>query len=159
MAGLSLGFILYVLAAGLFVTLVLVLHFPQAFQAITDHGVRSFGKSLLVGLVAAIAVPALVILLFLTVIGIPLALLVILAWILVQALAGIVFAYFLGRQIWRNQRNPVLMMLAGTIILIILYLIPIVGLIAFIAAMLLGTGMILLELNRRRPAPRYRTGG
>ncbi len=155
LAGFSFAFALYLLLAGLFTTLLLTLLFPQAFHATTDHGVRSFWKPLLVGFVACLAVPALVIFLIVTIVGIPLALLTIVAWILVQALAGVISAYYLGRQVWRKQRNPVLIMLAGTVILIVLYLIPIVGIIAFMLATLLGTGMILLELNRRRPAPRY----
>lgn len=156
--GFSLGFALYLLVAGLLVTLALVLLFPQAIHAVTDQGIRSFWKPLLVGLAASIALPVLVIILMLTFVGIPLALLVIAAWILVQALAGVMSAYYLGRRVWRGQRNPVLIMLLGTVVLIILYLLPIVGLIVFALAMLFGTGMILLELNRRRPAPKYNAG-
>lgn len=154
--GLGLGLVLYLLLAALATTMVLVLFFPQAIHAISDQGFQSLWKSLLVGLVAYLAVPALVLVLFLTIIGIPLALLIILAWLLIQMFAGVVSAYYLGRQILRQQRNPVLVMLLGTVVLIALYFVPIVGMIAFILAMLLGTGMILLALNRRRPSPKYR---
>jgi predicted membrane protein len=97
-----------------------------------------------------------ILLLMLTVVGIPFALLLLAAWILVQALAGVMSAYYLGRKIWRRQRNPVLIMLVGSVLLIILYFIPFVGFIALVAALLLGTGMLLQELKRRRPTPNYR---
>ncbi len=155
LAGFGLGLAFYLLAAGLLVALVLSLLFPQLLHTVTEYGLSAPWKSLLVGLVAGIVTPALIILLAITVIGIPLALMLLLAWILVQALAGFMFAYYLGRVIWKSQRNPILIMLFGTLILILLYFIPIIGVIAFIVAMLLGTGMILLELNHRRPAPKY----
>lgn len=155
-AGFGFGFFFYALAAGLLISLALVLLLPQAIHAVTSQAVRSPGKTLLVGLLAFILVPASVIILMLTIIGIPLALLLIVAWVLVQALAGVVSAYYLGRMVWRGQRNPILIMLAGSILLIVLYFIPIIGFIAMVAAMLLGTGMILLTLARLRPRPDYR---
>ncbi|HEY5806031.1 MAG TPA: polymer-forming cytoskeletal protein [Candidatus Saccharimonadales bacterium] len=156
--GFSFGFALYLLVAGLLTALVLVLLFPQAIRAVTDQAVRSPWKTLLVGFIAALAVPALILLLMITVIGIPLALLIIVAWILIQAFAGVAAAYYLGRLILRKRRNPILTMLLGATLLIILYFIPILGIIVWLAAMFWGTGMILLELNRRRPAPKYDTG-
>lgn len=150
------GTLLYFFVAGLVVALVLALFFPQAFHAVSGQAIASPGKTALVGLVAVIVVPALILLLMVTVIGIPLALLLLVAWVLIQALAGLAFAYYLGRLVWRRQHNPIVIVLIGSVILLILYLIPIVGFIAFLAAMFFGTGMILRELNSRRPAPRYK---
>ena len=154
----NLAFGLFALAAAVFTTLILALFFPQALHTVSGHGVRSFWKSLLVGLVAAIVVPAVILVLMITIIGIPLALLLLGAWLLVQALAGVFSAYFLGRIIWRGQRNVLLIMLLGTVLLVLLYFIPVVGFLAFVLAMLLGVGMLLLELNRRRAEPRYTVG-
>lgn len=150
-------FAFYVLVAGLLTAIVLVLLFPQAIRAVTDRGVGSFWKSLLVGLIASIVVPAVIVFLFVTVIGIPLALILLLAWLLIQVLAGVVSAYYLGRQILRRQRNSILVMLVGAVVLIILYFIPVIGFIALILASLLGVGMILLELFRRRSPIKYTT--
>jgi len=155
--GLRLGFGLYVLVAGLIVTLALVLLIPQAIHAVTSQGIRSPWKALLVGLIASIVVPIIILILLFTLVGIPLALLLLVAWILVEALSGVMAAYYLGRLIWRRQRNPVLIMLLGTVLLAILYFIPIISFIAFVLATLIGIGMIVLELMRRRPAPRYNT--
>lgn len=157
LVGLSFGFWLYLLVAGLVVTLALVLLFPQAIQAVTNQGIRSPWKTLLAGLVAAIVVPVVILILLLTLVGIPLALLLLLAWLLVEALSGVMAAYYLGRLIWRRQRNPILIMLVGSVVLAILYFIPIVSFIAFVLATLMGIGMIVLELMHRRPAPRYNT--
>lgn len=155
-AGFSFGFALYVLAAGLLTALVLILLLPQAIHAVTDQAVRSPWKSLLVGFLAAIAMPVLIIVLMVTVVGIPLALLLLVAWLLVQGLAWIMSAYYLGRLLLKNQRNAVLVMLLGALLLIVLCLIPFIGVVAFAAAMLFGIGMILLELNNRRPKHTYR---
>lgn len=150
-----LGSYLYFLAAALLVALALALLFPQAIHAIAGVGLASPWESLLTGIVAALVVPAISIILMLTVIGIPLALVLLLAWLLLQVFAGVVSAYYLGRIVWRAQRNVILTMLIGVALLTLLYFVPVVGFIAFILAMLLGTGMILLALGRRRPKPAY----
>jgi len=150
-----LGSYLYFLAAALLVALALALLFPQAIHAIAGTGLASPWKSLLAGVVTAVAVPALGIILMLTDIGIPLALVLFFAWLLLQVFAGVVSAYYLGRLVWRAQRNVILTMLVGVTLLTLLYFIPVIRLIVFIAAMLLGTGMILLTLGRRRPKPAY----
>lgn len=154
--GLGFGTALYLIIAGLLVALVLILLFPQAIHAATSQAIRSPLKTLLVGAVAAVLVPVAIFLLAVTLIGIPLALLLLVAWILVCSLAGVLSAYLLGRLILRRQRNSVIIMLLGAPLLIILYFIPVIGFIVWLAAMLFGKGMLLLELYDRRAAPRYR---
>jgi len=153
--GTFLGPALYFLAAALLITLVLVLLFPQAFHAITAQGLKMPWKALLVGLVTAIAIPVLIVLLMLTVVGIPLALLLLFAWIILQTLAITAAAYLLGRVVWRNQRSTILTMLVGTVLFVILLLVPIIDVIVYFLAAFLGIGMTMLELNKRRPKPRY----
>ncbi len=153
--GSTVGFALYAIAASLIITLILIILFPQGINAIAKEGFRSLWKSLLVGLVAAVVVPALAILAMLTVVGLPFALLLLLTWAVVHAFAGVVSAYYLGRVVWRKQRNPIVSMVIGTILLIILLVIPFVGIIVWIAAMLLGIGMILLAIKHARPKSRF----
>lgn len=153
--GKTLRMILYTGAAALLLSLILVLLFPQAIHAITAIGLTSFWKALLVGLVAIIVVPVIAVVAMLTIIGIPLGLVVLGTWLVVQVLAGVVAAYLLGRLIWRKQRNPALIMLLGTVALVILPHIPIVGFLVWLAASLVGNGMLLLALWRSRPKANY----
>lgn len=154
--GFSLGFALYALIAGLIVSLILVMLFPQAIHATTSQAIRSPWKVLLVGLIAAIVVPALIVLCLITIVAIPLGLLLLGFWLLINALAGILSAYWLGRVLMKNQRNPILIMLVGSLLLIVLYFIPVIGIIAVLLAVLMGVGMQLLELKQRWPMPNYK---
>jgi hypothetical protein len=151
----SLLWFIYSLLAGLFTALILALLFPRLFHAVTDRGMPRPWRPLATGFVATIVAPFIILLLAVTVIGIPLAIIASLLWIVVLFLSGPVFAYYLGRLILRNSTRPLLIMLVGALVLLILYFIPIIGFIAIAAALWIGTGMLLLELVRRTPRPVY----
>jgi hypothetical protein len=131
--------------------------FPRLFQNVTDQAARRPWIALLTGFVASFAVPIIIVLLAVTVIGIPLALFVGLLWLVAEFLSGPLFAYYLGRLILRRSRQPVLIMLVGSILLTILYFIPFLGILAILAAVWFGTGMLLLEVFSRTPRPVYDT--
>jgi hypothetical protein len=151
----SLLWFIYSLAAGLFTALILTLLFPRLFHRVTDQGVPRPWAPLATGFVATIVAPFVILLLAVTVIGIPLAIIAALLWIVVLFLSGPVFAYYLGRLILRNSTRPLLIMLVGALVLLVLYFIPIIGFIALVAALWIGTGMLLLALYRRTPRPSY----
>lgn len=153
--GKAIGSFLYSSAAALLITLLFTLLFPQAIHAITDNGLRSFWKALLVGLVAVVVVPVAIIIAMLTIIGIPLGVILLLGSLVTHVLAITAAAYLLGRVVWRGQRNALLIMLLGTVLLVILFLIPVLGLLVWLTASLVGTGMLLIELWHRRPKARY----
>lgn len=143
-----------VLAALAFaVTLVLV--WPQAIHNTSDVAVRSLGKTLLVGFAAAFAVPGALILLAMTLIGIPLAIFGFLAWLLILMLSGPVAGYYLGSMILSKAKNPIIIMLFGVSLLLVLYAIPVVSFLAMLFAYLIGSGALLLKIKRRIPKPRY----
>lgn len=144
--------------AMLVTALLLVLFFPRAFHQVTNQGVNHFGKSLLVGFVASIIVPALIVLALISIVAIPLALLAIIAWILIVALSGAFAAYYTGRLVWqKSQTNALLIMLTGGIILLLIRIIPVVGFIVSLIALWLGIGMVLLALKKYTPKPHYDT--
>ena len=150
------GFKFFAEFAMLVAAVVLVLLFPRTFHKVTNQAVNSWGKTLLTGFVASIVTPVLIFIVMVTIIGIPLALLSILAWILILALSGAFAAYYLGRLVWqKNQTNAIVIMLSGALILLILRFIPIIGFIVSLFAVWFGIGMILLELKRHIPKPRY----
>lgn len=147
-------FSLYMLIAVLILGLILVLLMPGVFEDAAVTTVAKPGITILIGAAAALLVPILVFLLLITVVGIPLAILVILIWLVIMFLFTPFVAYLLGRLILRNTKMPVVAMLLGIVLLAILYLIPILDIFVGLAAYLLGVGMIIMQLRRLYDRPR-----
>ena len=142
---------LILIASALLVTAL----FPQFVQRVSDQGAKRPWRSLLTGLVASIVVPILLVLLMVTVVGIPVAILLLLSWLLINFSSGLFTSYLVGRRIWNSQHNALAIVLAGSLALMILYFIPIVGIIGLVLATWLGEGMLLLELKAHIPKPKY----
>jgi hypothetical protein len=155
--GFTAGWFIYWFFAMLLTAIAIALLFPRMLQVVSDKGMPRPWKALLVGFLTSILLPVVGIVLMITVIGIPLALILLLMWIVVVLLSGPVFGYYLGRLILRESKNPLVIMLLGASVLIVLYFIPIIGFIAFLAALWIGAGMLLLEAFKRTPKPVYDT--
>lgn len=152
----ALGFIslfgLYVFLAMLFTALILVLLFPQIFHTAAENTRASMLRTLLVGFLTSIVVPVVLLILAFTVIGIPLAIIGTLVWLIVLALSGPFAAYLLGRLILDGRAtNAILTMLLGAVILLVLYLIPFLNFFVLLLALWFGIGMIVLRINYQRP--------
>ncbi len=139
-------FIIYLFFALLLVALVLVLVWPQVFHQATGYARRHMGKTFLVGLVASIVVPAVLLVLVFTVIGIPLALFAGLVWVLVTLLAWPFAGYLLGRLVLRRSTNAIVIMLTGTALLLVISLIPFVGPLVALVGFWFGLGTLILRL-------------
>lgn len=138
--------------------MILSLVFPRELHSTTNASIRSFTNVLLavlVGFVAGIIVPAIIIMLLITVLGIPLAILIGTAWLLILLLSGAVTAYYAGRVIWRGQTNAVLIMTAGALLVALLLLVPFIGALVALIAVWYGSGALLLQLKQLLVAPRY----
>lgn len=151
------AWLLYWLIAMLFTALVLVLLLPGLFNRVSSQAFPRPWKALLTGFVASIVVPAVIVLLLGTLIGMPLAIIVGVFWLLALLLSWPMFAYLIGRWILRRSTKPLLIMLAGAVVLVILYFIPLLDVLAFLATIWFGTGMILLQLFHSTPKPVYDT--
>ncbi len=149
------GFGIVAIISLLAVSLALVLIFPGLFRQTSTRAMAAPFKTLLTGILAGLAAPVVILALMMTLIGIPLGLLVMLAWMLVLFLSGPFFGYMLGSLILRNQTNAVLVMIVGSLVVLVAYLIPILGLFMLIAVVWMGTGMILREIYHRVPKPIY----
>ncbi len=145
--------LVYIFIALLVVALVLVLLVPTVFQRLSSTALSSPGRVVLTGLVGMIVVPTLIVLLFISTIGLPLGVLVLLMWCVAVMLSGPFVGYVVGRLLLKNQKRPILIMLMGTSVLLIIYFIPILGFFAVIAASVFGTGMLLDEAIRRLSRP------
>lgn len=145
-----LGFILYSFVALLIIALVLVLLIPRVLNEAATLTIQQPGRVALIGVLAAIVAPAIVFILLISVIGIPLAILLLLAWLVVVILAGPFVGYLLGRLILKDK-SPFLVMLLGASILLVLYFIPLLGAVVGFLAYIYGTGMILSYILPRPP--------
>lgn len=153
--GFSLLWFLYWFAAMLLTALAIALVFPSLLQAASNRAMPTPWKALLVGFMVNFFMPLVVVILGITLIGLPLAILLGLAWLVLLFLSGPFSAYYLGRLLLRDSRQPLLIMLAGASLLLVIYFIPIIGFLALIAAAWIGMGMLLLELYDRTPRPVY----
>ena len=151
----SVGFVLYLIAALMILSLALVLLFPAPVHAASEIALASPLRVLLTGFIAGLAAPVVIVILMITVLGFPLALLLLLIWLVVVFLAGPIFSYYVGRLLLRAQTNPFLIMALGSLVVLILLFIPILGLFVWLAATWMGTGMLLIEFMRRAPRPEY----
>jgi hypothetical protein len=97
--------------------------------------------------------PALAVVLFITLVGIPLAIAVLLALLPVYAIGYATSAWLLGRAIVRPPRGRVPAFLAGWGILRAIALIPFVGGLAWFAAAVFGLGALAIALWRSRRGP------
>lgn len=150
------GFMLYVIASLMVLSLALLFIFPGVLQQVTDQALANPLRVFITGFVAMFAVPAILVILAISLLGIPLALLLLGIWLLLLFLAGPFFSFYLGRLLLRGRStNPFLAMALGAFIVLVLYFIPILGWMLWIFVMIMGTGMLLAELMRRTPRPQY----
>jgi len=154
--GVSVAEALAMFMALLLFSMALVLLLPKTVHQVSQVAVSNLGLSVLIGFAAMFAFPAVIGVLAVTIIGIPLALAVGLLGLLLLAVSGPVAGYYLGSMLLSKSHNPIHIMLLGSTVLLILYLVPIVGILVMFAAYLIGSGAILITLKRSVPKPVYK---
>ncbi len=142
--------VLYMTLALLFLSLILVLAMPQVLNNMAVIGQKRLGMVIASGLLLLVATPFVAVLTAITVIGIPLAIILMLVWVVLLLVSGPVTAFYLGRLLLRKySNNAIASMMAGALVLVILLMIPIVNIIAGAAMVVLGLGMAGLNLISR----------
>jgi cytoskeletal protein CcmA (bactofilin family) len=154
--GISMLFI-YVFVSLSLVSLLLAALFPQTLESAAHDAKQAPLKTLLFGLGSIIAVPAIITIAAITVIGIPLAGIVLLAWLLVISLCGPVFAYFIGKFLLRgrSKTHAVWVMFVGGSVVLIGYFIPLLNILVMGSAFIFGTGMVVRTAKKSLPKPVY----
>lgn len=156
--GAALLFRLYWGVALLLLAVVLAALFPQVFHRWNKVAWSRPWMALLIGFLTMFALPALLFALFISVVGVPLALLVMLAWAAGMLLSAPVAAYYIGSAVFqRSRRSPVLVMLVGSAILLVVTLIPVLGWMVAMLAYWFGIGVLLLNLRTAYKRPDYKT--
>lgn len=147
----TLGWFFYCFIALLIIALAFALLSPNMLRTATDRAFPQPWWALLAGFVAGIAVPFVFIVLLLTFVGIPLAIVMLLLWGAVLLVSGPVFSYYIGRLIMSEDTHPVIKMLVGASIVIVVSFVPILNILTLLAVTWFGSGMIILEAFRRMP--------
>lgn len=108
-------------------------------------------KAALTGFLVLTFLPSVALMLAISGIGVPLAMLLIVVWVLLVLLSGPVVAYLLGTFLLRGRRNSALLtMFVGSLALVFLYLVPLINIVIILVTSMFGTGMVLLSLYKQK---------
>ncbi|MGH7218560.1 MAG: hypothetical protein ACREGE_03920 [Candidatus Microsaccharimonas sp.] len=140
---------LYGIVALVFATLLVALIAPRWLRSATERAHVAPWKAMLAGFLGFVFIPFAIIVLFITIVGIPVAIALIAAYIVLIGLGYVFAAYYVGRLIFRNKQNTALQAIVGAIIYSALLLIPIVGFIAGLLGGLIGFGSVALDIAKR----------
>lgn len=110
----------------------------------------------LVGFAFVFGGPIAVMMMLLSVVLVPVALMLLFGWLVVILLSGIFFAYWVGSELLKSQQNTLVRMLGGIAVVLVLYIIPFVNAFVILAALVVGSGMVLTTLTSGYRRPRYR---
>jgi hypothetical protein len=121
---------------------------------ILEAGRTQLGPSIGLGLLLFFGLPLLAIIALVTVIGIPLGLGLLAALLLIYALGYSAAAWILGRSIVREPTAWAVAFLAGWAILRVVALVPILGGLAWFAAVAFGLGALAVAIWRARTPSR-----
>ena len=141
------GWALFSIVSMVLLAMALVVVMPRAFQTASTFAWSHPGTTTLVGVVTGMVLPFAVVVLFMTVFGIPLAILLIFAWIVAAILTMPFVAYLVGRLILRRVKSPYQLMLVGSLVLSVVSVIPFVGFLAMMVSYFFGLGMMLTPLK------------
>jgi hypothetical protein len=137
-------------ASSLALGLLLLWLAPRALEAAMWVARTSTGPAIGIGLAVFFGVPAAAVLALITLVGIPLGIVLLLALLPLYAIGYTTSAWLLGRAILGPPRGRVLAFLAGWGILRLIALIPVVGGLAWFAATVFGLGALTVALWRSR---------
>jgi uncharacterized RDD family membrane protein YckC len=127
--------------------LLLSVAFPNGIRKCGDTLVNRPGLTFMTGILAILALPVVFILLLVTVVGIPVAVIVLPLSILAALLFGrAAINSLVGRSILGKDQHPALTVLVGSLVMLALYLVPLVGLMLFAFVAFLGFSCALATL-------------
>jgi cytoskeletal protein CcmA (bactofilin family) len=130
---------------GILMSLVFFRIFPRTAWKITRPTPGNLQRSLVVGLISFIIIPILVVILMITTVGIPIAIVLTLLYIVLLTFAGVPFTILIGRMVFRKldgeyPKHPYLLILGGSLLTGVISVIPVIG---FFVPIWFGFGMLL----------------
>jgi hypothetical protein len=123
---------------------------PRALEAALEVARTSTGAAIGIGLAVFFGLPAVAVLLMITILGLPLGIALLLALLPIYALGYTTSAFLLGRAIVKPPRGRIPAFLAGWGILRVIALVPGLGALAWFGATVFGLGALTIALWRSR---------
>lgn len=149
--GAGVGFRIYWFLALLFTGLLILLFLPAQFTAIGATIMQKPGASVVWSLVAFFGAPMLIVLLMITIVGIPVSLVLIIAYLWLLFIAQLALAIALGRRVMGMEAKRgfhlFLSFAVGLAIITALGFIPFVGPILIVGNLVFGVGAILMVMT------------
>jgi hypothetical protein len=146
----ALVFWLAITISSLVLGLLLLLVAPRAADALSQRARERTGPTIAIGLAIFIALPLAATLAAVTLVGLPLAIGLGLALLPLAAVAYVTAAWALGRAIVKPPRGRIPAFLAGLAILRLAALVPVLGVLVWIAAVVFGLGLIGAAIGAAR---------
>ena len=126
---------------------------PRSLEAALEMARTQTGQAIAIGLAVFFGLPAVAVLLMVTVLGFPLGIALLLALLPIYAIGYTTSAFLLGRAIVRPPTSRFLAFLAGWGILRAVALVPGLGALAWFGATVFGLGALTVALWRSRRGP------
>jgi len=126
---------------------------PRSLEAALEIARTATGPAIGIGLAVFFGLPAVAVLLMITVLGLPLGIALLLALLPIYAIGYTTSAFLLGRAIVRPPTSRFLAFLAGWGILRVIALVPGLGALAWFGATVFGLGALAVALWRSRRGP------
>jgi hypothetical protein len=131
----------------------LLLIAPRAADAIYDRSRERVGPLIAIGIAIVICLPVAAVIAAITLVGLPLAIGIGLALLPLAAVAYVASAWALGRRIAKPPRARIASFLAGLAVLRAVALVPFLGLLVGLAAVVFGLGLLGAAIGSARRAP------
>jgi hypothetical protein len=150
-----LGGLLFWLAitiSSLLLGLLLLLIGPRAADVLEERSRERIGPLIAIGITIVIVLPIASVLAAITLLGLPLAIGILLAILPLGAVAYVVSAWVLGRRFVKPPRHRMLAFLAGLAMLRAAALVPVLGLLVGLAAVIFGFGLLGAAIGAARKA-------
>lgn len=141
----------YQLAGLILIGLVLLGIRKKSFATVSEVMKKKPWASLLIGLAVLVATPVVMLILIITAIGIPLALLLLAGYLILLGISVIYSAYYLGVLVVdglnKKPINPFVALIIGLFILVILSIVPLLGGLLIFLFILFGLGALSINIK------------
>lgn len=135
--------------------MIIALLIPRFLQRSSDLLPQQILQTALVGFAFVFGGPILVASLILSIVLAPIGVALLFGWFAILLLSGIFFAYWVGSELLRSQKNVLIRMAGGSAVVMVFYLIPFINALMLFAAVVIGSGMIVATLTNGYKRPNY----
>ena len=139
----------------LVLSMIVVLVVPGRVHRSSEIAKGNFITVILAGVATVFLVPIVAILLALSVIGIPVAIVMGFAYVIILIMSAPFFVYLLGSILLSGVKNIPLRMLGGVVFFVALCMIPLVNVVAILSSLFIGTGIVIRLITDGYKMPRY----